>query len=111
MVVSIALLGLIFGTFQTSTRFLSRSTYSKKPEIVLNVNSAMQRLRAGVIGPDKVIWKNRAINYSASLDTTKDDSLVYYVRAQDSKSKNLLFALRQTDLKAFQTSETHEVVN
>jgi len=85
--------------FQTSTRFLTRSNFAKKPQIILNVNSAMHRLKAGTIGPEQVSWKKRAILYTAQLDTTLKDSIIYYVEARDSRSYSHLFSLRQIELK------------
>lgn len=82
-----------------SHRFLSRSNYAKKPEIVLNVNSTMHKLVAGTIGPDETSWKKRRIHYSAQSDTSMEDSIVFYVEARASDGKSLLHSLRKVEVK------------
>ncbi len=59
----------------------------------------MHKLEAGVLGPDKIVWKERTIIYSAKADTLQEDSIVYTVKALDRTQKRELFSLIQVELK------------
>lgn len=85
------LLGLVFGLFQTSYKFLSQSDFSKKARIVQTVNSRMHQLRSGKSQAPVENWTEGGVHYFSEVDSSFQDSITFEVKALSPHNARVLY--------------------